>query len=95
MLGRGKAASAALWSYYTLTPRSGHNKTAVKAVLQGSMFTKQMCKAHPTGHCPVKPLHRRFGVIIPCFKEVFEFVKKFYNFALLSCLASKIPRKKQ
>ena len=36
-------------------PRSGHNKTAVKAVLQGSMFTKRMCKAHPAGQGPAKP----------------------------------------
>ena len=30
-------------TYYTMTPRSGHNKTAPPAFLHGSMFSKPMC----------------------------------------------------
>ena len=34
-----------LWGYYTLTPRSGPNKTACAAVLHGSMFSKPYAPA--------------------------------------------------
>ena len=34
-----------LWGCYTMTPRSGHNKTALAAVLYGSMFSKPCAPA--------------------------------------------------
>ena len=72
-----------------MTPHSGHNKTAGKAVLQGSMFTKRMCDAHSAGQGPAEPPRRRFEVIIPCFKEVFGFVKKVLQFRLAVLLGLK------
>ncbi|WP_415961079.1 hypothetical protein, partial [Ruthenibacterium lactatiformans] len=36
-------------TYYTMAPRSGHNKTASIAVLHGSMFSKQ-CAISASAH---------------------------------------------
>ena len=40
-----------LWGYYTLTPRSGPNKTACAAVLHGSMFSKPCAPAQGRVPC--------------------------------------------
>ena len=40
-----------LWGYYTLTPRSGPNKTARAAVLHGSMFSKPCAPAQGRVPC--------------------------------------------
>ena len=82
-----------LWGYYTLTPRSGPNKTACAAVLHGSMFSKPCAPAQGRVPCTRAAAQAAaLGLLYPDAAQWFPTKPHVLRFCMVQCSQSPVRR---